>query len=59
MMSIFLRVPISPKQSDSDKKCSLLTFTSEITFIRFGFSLIDNPIIGTDSELTAINETSK
>ena len=31
---------------------------AEIHFIRFGLSLVANPRIGTDFELTAINETS-
>ena len=57
---VFLRDPISPKESqNSDKICSLLTFMAEIRFVRFRYSLVDNPRIGTDFELTTINETSK
>ena len=57
---VFFRVPISLKQSEnSNKNCSSLTFTTEICFIRFRFSLVANPRIGTDFELTKINETSK
>ena len=57
---VFLRVPISPKQSEnSNKSCPWLTFTAEIHFIMFTLSLVANLRIGTDIELTTINETSK
>ena len=59
MVSIFT-VPLSPKQSENlDKNCSLLTFTAEIRFIRFRFSLVANPRIETDFESTTIKKTSK
>ena len=41
------------------KNYSSLTFTAEIHFIRFRFSLVANPRIGTDIEVTTKNETSK
>ena len=57
---IFFRVPISPKQSEnSGKSCTSLTFTTEICLIRFRLSPVAYPRIGTDFELTRINETSK
>ena len=56
IMWIFLRVPISPKQSEnSDKNCSSLKFTAEICFIRLRLSLGANPGINTDFESTKIN----
>ena len=57
---VFFTVPLSPKQSENlDKNCSLLTFTAEIRFIRFRFSLVANPRIETDFESTTIKKTSK
>ena len=57
---VFSGVPISPKQSEnSDKNCSSLTITAEICFTRFRLSLVANPRIDTDFELTPINKTSK
>ena len=56
---VFFRVLISPKQSEnSDKNCSLLTFTAEIRFIQLKRSLVANPRIGTGFESTIINKTS-
>ena len=58
--SVFLRLHISPKQSgNSHKNCLLFMFTTEINFIRFKLSLVDNLRIGMDFESTKINETSQ
>ena len=47
-------------QKTQTKYCSSLTFMSEIRFIRFRLSLVDdNPRIGTDFESAKINKTSK
>ena len=56
MVSIF-ESSYFPKSKNSGKNCSSPAFTAEICFIRF-IPLVDNPRIGTDSELTTINETS-
>ena len=55
-----MRVPIFSKRSEnSDKNCSSLTFTAEIRFIGLRFSVVANPRIDTDFELTTIKETPK
>ena len=57
---VCFRVPISPEQyKNSDKNCSSLTITAEMCFTRFRLSLIANPRIDRDFELTTINKTSK
>ena len=53
--SVNVRVPTCPKQSGNLS----LAFMTEIHFNRFRLSLVDNPRIGTDIELTTINKISK
>ena len=59
MVCMFQISYFSKTIKNSDKNCSSLTITAEICFTRFRLSLIANPRIDKDFELTTINKTSK
>ena len=59
MVSIFESSYFSKQSENLDKIFSSLTSTAEIRFIRFRFSVVDNPRTGSDFESTTKKETSK